>query len=75
MEVQGPDTPNFDCATETVEFRVGDVVRLNSGGPKMTIESIVGEVALCSWMALTYAFGVGRHHFNVATIKKVNAAD
>lgn len=35
------------------EFEVGDVVRLNSGGPKMTIENIGygGRQAFCSWFA------------------------
>jgi len=30
-------------------FKVGDVVVLNSGGPKMTIESIDSEGCFCRW--------------------------
>jgi len=31
------------------EFKVGDVVTLNSGGPKMTISSIDGDLVCCTW--------------------------
>jgi uncharacterized protein YodC (DUF2158 family) len=30
-------------------IRAGDVVRLKSGGPAMTVESMGGEKALCVW--------------------------
>lgn len=37
--------------TKKPEFEVGDVVRLNSGGPAMTVENIGygGRQAFCSW--------------------------
>lgn len=31
------------------ELHEGDAVRLNSGGPRMTIGRVVGEWAMCSW--------------------------
>jgi uncharacterized protein YodC (DUF2158 family) len=30
-------------------FKAGDVVRLNSGGPNMTVASICGSQINCSW--------------------------
>ncbi len=30
-------------------LKVGDVVRLKSGGPEMVIEKIEGTQALCAW--------------------------
>ena len=32
------------------EFKVGDIVRLKSGGPKMTVEILLGDGELkCQW--------------------------
>jgi len=31
------------------EFTIGSVVKLNSGGPSMTILSINGETITCQW--------------------------
>jgi uncharacterized protein YodC (DUF2158 family) len=33
------------------QFKVGDVVQLKSGGPKMTVEEIRGDGLLCCWFA------------------------
>ena len=37
-----------------MDFKVGDIVRLRSGGPRMTVEAILpdmpgGPVVACSW--------------------------
>lgn len=34
-----------------MKFNVGDVVRLNSGGPDMTIREIQRETAWCQWIS------------------------
>jgi uncharacterized protein YodC (DUF2158 family) len=34
----------------TVEFCVGDTVRLKSGGPEMRVHSIRNDVARCTWI-------------------------
>ena len=31
------------------KFNPGDVVRLKSGSPSMTVEQVSGKQALCSW--------------------------
>ena len=31
------------------QFKTGDIVKLKSGGPVMTVESYGGEIAGCSW--------------------------
>lgn len=33
-----------------MSFAPGDLVQMKSGGPRMTVESIDGETAVCSWM-------------------------
>lgn len=30
-------------------FNPGDVVRLKSGSPSMTVETVAGKQAMCSW--------------------------
>jgi uncharacterized protein YodC (DUF2158 family) len=37
------NTPN------TPAFAKGDVVRLNSGGPKMTVHALKGKMLSCQW--------------------------
>lgn len=36
--------------TDEVTFEIGDVVRLKSGGPRMTVTQVRGDSAIeCSW--------------------------
>jgi uncharacterized protein YodC (DUF2158 family) len=35
--------------TFSPNFRTGDVVRLNSGGPRMTVDRCDGGLVHCSW--------------------------
>lgn len=45
----------------------GDVVRLKSGGPRMTVGSMSGNTATCTW---SNGQTIERHPFNVATLEK-----
>lgn len=45
----------------------GDVVRLKSGGPRMTVGSMSGDTATCTW---SNGQTIERHPFNVATLEK-----
>jgi len=40
-------------ADKKQEFQVGDLVQLKSGGPKMTINSMIGNNYTCVWFAGT----------------------
>lgn len=31
------------------EFKAGDIVKAKSGGPIMTIESVIDDIAICVW--------------------------
>ncbi len=35
--------------SDQAEFKIGDVVCLKSGGPKMTVTDIDSDVILCVW--------------------------
>ncbi len=56
------------------EFEVGDVVRLKSGGPKMTIQSFRAphEDYFCKWFA---GKKMKSGYFDKATFKKVKEED
>ena len=53
-----------------VPFKVGDIVRLKTGGPEMTVEAVnmKGPDVICTWVAET----VRRHgRFKVLLLQKV----
>jgi uncharacterized protein YodC (DUF2158 family) len=53
-----------------MQFKVGDVVRLKTGGPEMTVEAAETRSpdVICTWMAQT----VRRHsRFKSLTLQKV----
>lgn len=46
------DTQDIDSAIARNAYRVGDTVRLNSGGPTMTITFIaLNNLLTCKWMS------------------------
>ena len=48
------------------EFKVGDVVTLNSGGPKMTISSIGSDGTIsCTWFFISSVLYVANGEHNV----------
>jgi uncharacterized protein YodC (DUF2158 family) len=54
----------------TLPFKVGDIVRLKTGGPEMTVEAVnmKGPDVICTWVAET----VRRHgRFKVLLLQKV----
>lgn len=50
-----------------MDFAVGDVVRLKSGGPKMAVEEISPDGVSCSWFEKERRTG----RFNPATLVRV----
>ena len=32
-------------------FNVGDIVQLKSGGPKMTVNNVIGDTVFCAWFS------------------------
>lgn len=56
-------------------IKVGDVVRLRSGGPEMTVqakaESAKVEAVACVWFPQTNSCEPMRHNFSVDTLEKV----
>ena len=59
-----------------MKFKPGDVVRLKSGGPKMTIEAVTDfETAVCVWFCqpddLSYTpTNAQEHEFSLHAIEK-----
>ena len=55
------------------EFKVGDSVRLKSGGPTMTVNEIdANENVFCQWFA---GRKVQSHHFNPDTLVHAEEED
>lgn len=50
-----------------MEFKLGDVVVLKSGGPPMTIDGIGGDIVSCVWYD---GSGVRREDFGPNSLKK-----
>jgi uncharacterized protein YodC (DUF2158 family) len=51
-------------------IKVGDVVKLKSGGPDMTVTKIIGDEAICDWFANDKR---QRGTFKIETLKKDNS--
>jgi uncharacterized protein YodC (DUF2158 family) len=43
------------------DFKQGDVVRLKSGGPAMTVENIEGNETVCAWFGADHGEYRRRH--------------
>lgn len=57
------------------EFSVGDVVRLKSGGPQMTVDRVEGDAVVCLWFSQahelqTWDFGAGSLEVDAAPAKR-----
>ena len=52
------------------EFKAGDVVRLKSGGPKMTVSGKVNEALTCVWYAGEHQ-GYSTSFFDPACVDRV----
>ena len=50
MGLQSMEARPFGAKGQSMSnIKAGDVVILKSGGPSMTVESVAGPAALCSW--------------------------
>lgn len=52
------------------ELKVGDVVRLKSGGPKMTVEEVRPTSVVCIWFTGDGAENFRREYFSERTLEK-----
>jgi uncharacterized protein YodC (DUF2158 family) len=48
-----------DAEGVLMRWKFGDAVRLKSGGPRMLVVDIEGDVVICEWLDDT---GAGQHH-------------
>ena len=58
---------------EFEDFNVGDVVRLKSGGPNMTIDGTAGSRLVCAWFDADNAYRM--RSFDQGALEKVTAKD
>jgi uncharacterized protein YodC (DUF2158 family) len=58
---------------EYEDFNVGDVVRLKSGGPNMTVNNASSSMIMCTWFDSSNVY----HHryFNQGALEKVAPAE
>ncbi len=54
------------------EFKIGDIVVLNSGEPEMTIRSLEGKSVLCTWFD---GKKIAMNYYPAPTIRKVVRPD
>jgi uncharacterized protein YodC (DUF2158 family) len=58
---------------EFEDFNVGDVVRLKSGGPNMTVDGTAGSRYVCVWFDSSNVYY--RQNFDQGAIEKVVPAE
>ena len=56
---------------EHEDFNVGEVVRLKSGGPSMTVDGDSGSRIICAWFDQDGSFH--RYDFDQGALEKVSA--
>lgn len=54
---------------EEVALKIGDVVYLKSGSPRMTITEIEGDEVTCVWMPFIGPWDVKTHKFKKAALR------
>ncbi len=54
-----------------MKFQVGDVVRLKSGGPHMTVREVGNDEVVCQWFVGGKHDSVSEAVFPVASLEKV----
>ena len=58
---------------EFEDFNVGDVVRLKSGGPNMTVDNASSTRLICAWFDAANAYQ--SHGFDQGALEKVPSKD
>lgn len=53
------------------DFKVGDVVMLNSGGPAMTVSEVNDQIVWTQWFTDTAEPALMQNWFNTDTLRKV----
>jgi len=48
-----------------MNFKIGDAVRLKSGGPTMIVNSIKGDIVKCNWIGVNKTSSVCIHFLEI----------
>jgi uncharacterized protein YodC (DUF2158 family) len=70
MEMEKTVSKTFN---EYEDFNIGDVVRLKSGGPNMTIDGAGGSRLTCMWFDSSMNLHI--QHFDQGALEKVASAE
>jgi len=66
----GRDDVEFSSYDIEIEYEIGDIIRLNSGGPLMTIQNINNNTFICRWFDKNNT--LQSEKFNILEIKLFN---
>jgi uncharacterized protein YodC (DUF2158 family) len=67
------ETPVARLGIIEMDFKAGDVVRLQSGGSQMTVQNVDGDRISCIWWE--NGDGIQRHTFPAICLEKIRSVE